>query len=77
MHQQQHAQAVAAEPTLGLEAFPTQPNQSDVDEQMDTLMNEPFVQRIKDFFTLTLEKVKHDPQKRNQFHALCQTFDKL
>lgn len=40
-------------------------------------MNEPFVQRIKDFFSLTLEKVKNDPDKRNEFLSLCRTLDKL
>ena len=58
-------------------AFGMDFTQSDVDAQMDTLMNEPFVQNIKDFFELTLSKMKLDPQKCNQFKTLCQTFDML
>lgn len=52
------------------------PNENDVDEQMHTLMNEPFVLRIQDFFNLTLEKIKNDHDKRNEFLSLCRTFDK-
>ena len=52
-------------------------NENDLDEQMQTLMNEPFVQRVKDFFSLTLEKIKNDHDKRNEFLALCRTLDKL
>jgi len=40
-------------------------------------MNEPFVRRLKDFFSLTLEKIKNDQDKRNEFLSLCRTFEKL
>ena len=59
----------------GLEDHAMQPNEQDLKDQMLTLMNEPFVQCIKDFFFLTLEKFKHDQDKRAEFLALCRTFD--
>lgn len=52
---------------MDIDDLPTQPNKKDVDEQMQTLMNEPFVQSIKDFFSMTLEKFKNDQMKRNEF----------
>ena len=54
-----------------------QPNQDDLNEQMDALMNEPFVKKIKDFFCITLEKMKNEPAKRTEFLNLCRTFDTL
>jgi len=50
-------------------------SESEVGEQMTTLMNEPFVQRVQSFFTMTLEKIKHDPEKKKRFLTLCRTFD--
>ena len=62
---------------MDVDEMQIQPNKKDVDEQMQTLMNEPFVQRIKDFFSLALEKFKNDQEKRNEFLRLCKTFDQL
>ena len=61
---------------MEVDNHPLWPNENDVDEQMHTLMNEPFVLRIQDFFNLTLEKIKNDQDKRNEFLGLCRTFDK-
>ena len=52
-------------------------DENDIDEQMKTLMSEPFVQRIKDFFSMTLEKIKQEPAKKSEFLSLCRTFDSL
>ena len=50
---------------------------TDIDEQMTTLMNEPFVQRIKDFFSLSLERLKNQTDRKSQFLNLCRTFNQL
>ena len=55
--------------------LPQYPNSSDLDAQMNTLINEPFVLRIKDFFTIALDKIKNMPEKRQEFLNLCRTFD--
>ena len=57
------------------EDLPSYQNGGDLDAQMNTLINEPFVLRIKDFFTIALEKIKHEPEKRSEFLNLCRTFD--
>ena len=50
---------------------------TDIDEQMTTLMNEPFVQRIKDFFSLSLERLKNQTDRKSEFLNLCRTFNQL
>lgn len=60
MQQQQVVATAENNGRMEVDELAIQPNKKDVDEQMQTLMNEPFVQRIKDFFSLTLEKFKHD-----------------
>ena len=57
------------------EDLPQYPNGGDLDAQMNTLINEPFVLRIKDFFTIALDKIKKFPEKRQEFLNLCRTFD--
>lgn len=49
---------------MDVDNHPQWPNANDVDEQMHTLMNEPFVLRIQDFFNLVLDKTRNDQNKR-------------
>ena len=43
---------------------------------MHTLMNEPFVLRIKDLWCMVLEKYKNDHDKKNAFLNLCRSSDR-
>ena len=54
-----------------------QPAGEDIDDQMQDLMNALFVENVKDFFQMTLQRIRHDPDKRAEFLRLCRTIDSV
>ena len=54
-----------------------QNSETDQDEQIKTLMNEPFVKSIEKLFLKTLEQIKNDPEKKAQFFTLCNSLNDM
>lgn len=50
---------------------------ADINTQMQTLMTEPFVMGLREFFQMALEKLRSEPHKRDEFLNLCRTLDRL
>lgn len=47
-----------------------------INEQVQDLINMPFVQRVTEFFKMTLEKMKNEPAKRAEFINLIIDLEK-
>ena len=52
-------------------------SETDQDEQINTLMNEPFVKSIEKLFRKTLEQIKNEPEKKARFFTLCNSMNEL
>ena len=52
-------------------------SETDQDEQINTLMNEPFVKSIEKLFRKTLEQIKNEPEKKAQFFTLCNSLNDM
>ena len=50
-------------------------NENDIDEQTRMLVKEPFVQRIREFFTLVQERFRNEPDKYQHFKELCRAIN--
>ena len=50
-------------------------NENDIDEQLNLLQKEPFVQRIREFFALVQEKFRRCPDRYAEFKELCRAIN--